>query len=178
MKVFVRKSFKENKSYHWYISSLPTVSQYFGKFSCRNSTIDNRQSSWLISMSTYSQRFRMMLAKIERHVQKCDEMWWNEILSRIIPCYYFCIIFNKSSLKNIYIFLKVRFLITIHYLGCVFFTCNNNSRFVTTSFENRKWSWFSCQIILEDFEWFVAEIERNEIIEMNSWILEVKSACY
>ena len=82
MKVFVRKSFKENKSYHWYLAYFPTVSQYFGKFSFRNSIIDNRQSSWMISMSTFSQRFRMMLAKIERHVQKCDEMWWNEILSR------------------------------------------------------------------------------------------------
>ena len=56
-KVFVRKSFKENKRYHLYFSSLPTVSQYFGNFSCRNSTIDNRQSSWLIFMSTYSQIF-------------------------------------------------------------------------------------------------------------------------
>ncbi len=75
-------------------------------------------------MSTYSQRFRMTLVQIERHVQKCDAMWWNV---------------------------------------CVFFTCNNNSRFVTTSFENRKWSWFSCEIILDDFEWFVAEIDRNEM---------------
>ena len=120
MKVFVRKSFKENKSNHWYFSSLPTVSQYFGNFSCRNSTIENQQSSWLISMSTYSQRFRMMLAKIERHVQKCDEMWWNEILSRKFPCYYFCIIFNKSSMENIYIFVEVRFFITIHCLVSVF----------------------------------------------------------
>ena len=121
MKVFVRKSFKENKSYHLYFSSLPTVSQYFGKFSFRRSTIYNRQSSGLISMSAYSQRSRMMLAKIERHVQKCDEMWWNEILSRKFPCYYFCIIFNKSSLKNVYIIRKVRFFIAIHRLVCFWF---------------------------------------------------------
>ena len=138
-------------------------------FEIRQSTVDNRQSSWLISMSTYSQRFRMMLAKIERHVQKCDEMWWNEILSRKFPCYYFCIIFNKSSLKNIYNFLKVRFFIAIHRWGCFWFMAVFSSLATAipvlwqlrSKIENRKWSWFSCQIILEDFEWFVAEIERN-----------------
>ena len=42
-------------------------------------------------------------------------------LSRKFSCYYFCIIFYKSSLKNINIFQKVRFFIAI------FFTCNKIS---------------------------------------------------
>ena len=93
-------------------------------------------------------------------------MKWNPIkkISLLLFLYHFQQIF----IGNIYIFLKVRFFITIHRLGCfwfmsVFSSLATKSHFVTTSFENRKWSWFSCQIILEDFEWFVAEIERNEM---------------
>ena len=100
---------------------------FISKFDNRQSTIEvidfHVDQFSNIFMSTNSQRFRMMLAKIERHVQKCDEMWWNEILSRKFPCYYFCIIFNKSSLKNVYIIRKVRFFIAIYRLVYVFDLC-------------------------------------------------------
>ena len=98
-----------------------------------------------------------------RNAMKCDEMKsYQENFLVII----FVSFSTNLHWKYLY-FPKSKILYCNSSLGlflinvCVFFTCNNNSRFVTTSFENRKWSWFSCQIILEDFEWFVAEIERN-----------------
>ena len=100
-----------------------------------------------------------------RNAMKCDEM-------KSYQEYVLVIIFVSFSTNLHWKYLYFPKSKILHYnwsLGMfliyasVFLTCNNNSRFVTTSFENRKWSWFSCQIILEDFEWFEAEIERNEM---------------
>ena len=91
-------------------------------------------------MSTYSQRFRMMLAKIERHVQKCDEMKSYQENFLVITFVSFStnlhwkyLYFPKSKILDCSSSLGL-FLIDV----CVFFTCiNKHSRFVTTSFENR-----------------------------------------
>ena len=66
-------------------------------------------------------------------------------------------------------------------IKCFFFSLPTTTPvFLTISIENWKWCWFSCQIILENFEWVVAEIERNEMKsnEMNRWILQGKSDCF
>ena len=98
-------------------------------------------------------------------------MKWNPIkkISLLLFLYHFQQIFIEKCLyypKSKILYCNSSLGLFLIYV-CVFFTCNNNSRFVTTSFENRKWSWFSCQIILEDFQWFVAEIVRSNQIKSN-----------